>query len=169
VRDCRVLGEQFVSCKVVNPMDVEITGCEGVAFMVQGTTDLEWRQDKEPARNVVLRNLLIDSDLGYSPLTASTPDAGQSIQVSWHVRGLRIEGCTLNARGKGGSAIQLALDCHADIRGCTINGYNGMAGIARACALNLSNGGDPAGGGCSVNPDFATANTFVNQERILDS
>jgi hypothetical protein len=56
--------------------------------------------------------------------------------------------------------MQLAVDAHARVTGCTFEGWNGKRGATPACALELLDG-------CTVNDDFAQANTFVNQNRIL--
>jgi hypothetical protein len=158
VRDCSVAGEQFASIKLVNPQHTEVSGLRGVQLMIQGTSDLEWKIDKEPSTNTVVRDCTLDSRLGSGALAS----AGNAIQVSWHVHDLRIENCTLIAAGRAGHGIQFAVDVHGRIEGCTFDGFNGMAGIVPAHALDLVDGS-------TANADFAQVNQFVNQTHIQRS
>jgi hypothetical protein len=156
VRDCTVLGEQFASFKLVNPQDTEVSGLRGIGLMVQGTSDLEWKIDKEPSRNTRVRNCTFDKSLG----SGEVANEGNCIQVSWHVENLLIENCTLVAAGHNGHGIEFAVDAHGRVVGCTFDGFNGMRGNAPAHAVELFDHS-------SVNDDFASVNTFRNQRRIL--
>ncbi len=155
VRDCAVSGEQFASAKLVNPQHTEVSGLRGVQLMIQGTSDLAWKIDKEPSTHAVVRDCTLDARLGSGALASG----GNAIQVSWHVRDLRIENCALIAAGRAGHGIQFAVDVHGRIEGCTFDGFNGMAGVTPAHALDLVEGS-------TANPDFAQVNRFVNQRRI---
>jgi hypothetical protein len=156
VRDSAVLGEQFASFKLVNPQSTEVSGLRGIQLMLQGTSDLAWKIDKEPSRNTVVRSCTLDKSLGSGALA----ETGNGMQISWHVKDLTIENCTLIAAGQGGHGIQFAVDVHGRITGCTFDGFNGKAGVTPSCALQLVDGS-------TVNEDFAQVNTFVNQDRIL--
>jgi hypothetical protein len=156
VRDSAVLGEQFASFKLVNPQSTVVSGLRGIQLMLQGTSDLAWKIDKEPSRNTVVRSCTLDKSLGSGALA----ETGNGMQISWHVKDLTIENCTLIAAGQGGHGIQFAVDVHGRITGCTFDGFNGKAGVTPSCALQLVDGS-------TVNEDFAQVNTFVNQDRIL--
>lgn len=156
LRDSAVLGEQFASFKLVNPQDTVLSGLRGVQLMIQGTSDLEWKIDKQPSRNTVVRDCVFDKGLGSGDLARQ----GNCIQVSWHVKGLRIENCRLVAAGQDGHGIQFAVDVEGTVVGCSFEGFNGMRGQTPAHAIEVL-------GGSSVNADFAQANRFVNQRRIL--
>ncbi|TMA31814.1 MAG: hypothetical protein E6J87_14690 [Deltaproteobacteria bacterium] len=156
VRDCSTLGEQFASFKLVNPQRVEVSGLRGIQLMVQGTSDLAWKIDKEPSRDTFVRNCVFDKSLGSGEIA----DEGNGIQVSWNVLGLRIENCTLIASGHNGHGIQFAGDAHGTVVGCTFDGFNGTRGTNPAHAVEVLDRS-------SVNEDFAVVNTFRNQRRIL--
>jgi hypothetical protein len=157
LKDSSVLGEQFASFKLVNPVDTEVSGLLGTNLMIQGTSDLEWKIDKEPSRNVRVRDCTFDKGLG----SGAFADNGNAIQVSWHVRDLLIERCTLIAAGKNGHGIQFAVDAHGRVVNCVFEGFNGVRGVTPAHAVEVSDRTS------SVNADLAAINTFRNQQRIL--
>ena len=128
VRDCSALGEQFGSFKLVNSpvARVQVSGLRGVHLAVQGTSDLEWKIDKEPSRDTVVRDCVFDKNLGAGEIV----DGGNCIQVSWNVLGLRIENCTLIGAGHDGHGIQLAVNAHGTVVGCS-----SMASTARAARI----------------------------------
>lgn|GEM_PF-4991011 len=157
IRDCSVTGEQFASFKLVNPQDTEVSRLRGSSLMIQGTSDLQWKIDKEPSRNTRVRECVFDKSLGSGPFA----DEGNAIQVSWHVHDLSIERCTLLASGRDGHGIQFAVDSHGRVTNCVFDGFNGTRGVTPAHAVEL------ADRTCSVNADVAAVNTFRNQRRIL--
>jgi hypothetical protein len=157
LRDSSVLGEQFGSFKLVNPQDTEVSGLRGIHLMVQGTSDLEWKIDREPSRRTVVHDCVFDKGLG----SGEVAEQGNAIQVSWHVEDLRIERCTLVAAGRNGHGIQFAVDAHGRVVDCTFDGFNGTRGTAPAHAVEVADRSS------SVNADLAEVNSFRNQRRIL--
>lgn len=155
VRDSTVLGEQFGSFKLVNSQHTTVSGLHGNHLMVQGTSDLEWKIDKEPSRHTQVHDCVFDKRLGVGEVS----DEGNGIQVSWHVHDLRIERCMLIGGGKNGHGIQFAGDAHGRVVGCTFDGFNGVRGRGPAYAVETVDGS-------SVNADFEAVNTFRNQHRI---
>ena len=121
VRNCRIHGEQFASLKLVNPQRVEVSGIEGVGIMVQGTSDLEWKIDRAPARDVTITSCVVDKSLG----SGAVADEGNGFQVSWNVESILIRDCVLRAAGHNGHAIEFAKNVHGRVEGCTIDGFNG--------------------------------------------
>lgn len=157
VRNCRVHGEQFASLKLVNPQRVQVSGIEGVGIMVQGTSDLEWKIDRAPARDVSITSCIVDKSLGSGAIA----DEGNGFQVSWNVENIVIRSCTLRAAGRNGHAIEFAKNVHGRVEGCTIEGFNGRRFANPAYAVSIADNS-------SINPDFERVNTFVNQTRLID-
>ena len=156
VRNCTAVGEQFGSFKLVNPQDVQVSGLQGVNLMVQGTSDLDWKIDTVPAKNVRVSGSTLDKSLG----TGEIVDAGNALQISWNVENILIENCVLRAAGHDGHGIQFAKYVHGRVVGCTIEGFNGRRGQSPAYAIEVTDGS-------TVNDDFAKVNTFVDQHRII--
>lgn len=156
VRNCTVLGEQSGSFKLVNSQRTELSGLQGVTFMIQGTSDLGWSIDPEPSIDTCLHSSYFDKALSQ----AGSHKSKNCIQASWHVQGLRIENCSLHGGSQNGHAIQFALDVHGEVRGTDIHAFNGQAGSGPAYALDLVDSS-------SVNPDFLAANRFQDQQHYI--
>ncbi len=157
VRNCRIHGEQFASLKLVNPQRVQVSGVEGVGIMVQGTSDLEWKIDRAPARDVTITSCIVDKSLG----TGAIADEGNGFQISWNVESILIRSCTLRAAGRNGHGIEFAKNVHGKVEGCTIEGFNGRRFANPAYAISIADNS-------SINPDFDRVNTFLNQGRLID-
>ncbi len=157
VRNCVVTGEQFASLKLVNPQRVQVERIRGIGIMVQGTTDLEWKIDRSPARDVSISSCTIDKTLGTGPVV----DEGNALQVSWNVENILVRDCVIRAGGHNGHAIEFVKNVHGRVERCTIEGFNGKRYINPAFALSVTEDS-------SANPDFERVNTFVNQLRIVD-
>lgn len=154
LRDCDVRGEHWRSYKLVNPQNLEAARLVGNGLMVQGTADEVWKIHKEPARDIRLRDCVFDKSLG----TGKVREIGNGLQISWHVHGFDARGCKLDGDGQGGHGIQLAVDAHANVVDCTFEDFNGMRGGERCYAADVREG-------CTLNADFETRNTFVDQQR----
>jgi hypothetical protein len=157
VRNCTVLGEQFTSLKLVNPKGVVVSGITGIGMMVQGTSDLEWKIDREPARDVSIQDCRFDKSLGSGAIV----DLGNAIQVSWNVERITIRRCTIRSAGHDGHAIEFAKNVRGRVEQCTIEGFNGMRSRVPAHAINVLDNS-------SVNDDFATVNRFIDQRRLVN-
>jgi hypothetical protein len=154
IADCSAVGEFFGSFKLTNPQRVEVRGLRGGNIMIQGTSTADWKIHKSPARDVWIHDCVFDKKLIHGP-----NDGMNCVQISQNVGMVRIERCTLRASGKGGHAIQVVGDSHAQVVGCTIDGFNGRRGPNPAHAVHVLRGS-------SVNDDFEKANIFVDQQRI---
>jgi hypothetical protein len=112
--------------------------------------------NQAPTVGITLRNSVIDKSLG----SGSHVENGNAVQVSFHVHGFRLLDSQLRGRGKNGNAIEFAVDVQGEVRGCSISGFNGTRGGHPCHAISLWDGG-------KVNDDFATANEFVDQQRLV--
>lgn len=157
VRNCTVLGEQFVSMKLVNPQRVQATRINGPGIMVQGTSDREWKIDRTPARDVSIISCTIDKSLGEGEMV----EEGNALQVSWNVENILIRDTLVRAAGKNGHAIEFAGNVRGRVEGCSIEGFNGKRFLNPAYAILVADNS-------SVNADFEQVNTFVNQKRLIN-
>lgn len=156
IEDCSVLGEQYASYKLTHPMNVTGRRLRGISLMVQGTADRVWKIHKEPCRGTRILDSTFDKSLGSGAIAKE----GNGLQISINVADLLIKNCSLKASGKGGSGLQVAIDSHARIEGCTFEGFNGMRGNQPCYAIDVL-------AGCSINEDFEALNTFVDQHRLI--
>ncbi len=157
VLDCRATGELSGSCKLVHPKRVEVARLTGMNFSIQGTNQVAFDAvHPDPAEDVWIHDSTIDKSLGFGRAT----QGGHGISLYYNVKGVRVVNCILRAAGRHGNAIQLNENAHATVRGCTIEGFNGLRAAPNhpAYALQLYEG-------CTINDDFLTANRFQNQQR----
>lgn len=156
ISDCEILGEMFGGFKIVNPQRSQILRVRCPVAMVQGTSDLAWNIDKEPSRDTLMQDVVIDKSLG----AGKAVQGGNGFQISWNVRSLAVRGCSFIAAGHDGHGVEQAGDCQASFQGCTFRGWNGVRGTDPAHALHLLDG-------AKTNLDFQPLNQFVDQQRIL--
>lgn len=159
VHDCQMSGETFGAYKIVNAQRSRFQFLTGVNFQFQGTSDLTWTIDPEPSNDCLVQRCTIDKSLGYG----SIQQEAHGIQLAWNINSLAFRDCRVYARGEVGHGAQADLAVNVTFRDCEFAGWNRKAGPSSnddAYALDLRTGS-------SVNADFATANRFIQQTRIL--
>jgi hypothetical protein len=153
VENCSALGENS-GIKLLNPMFVQLTHAFTSTLMIQG--DVIPGVLRDQAQGVLVQQCVIDKSHGRSIQVSGA----NALQVSDRVSGLRLVDCTLHAGGQSGAGMQLARECHADVRGCTFIGFNGVPDGPATYAVEVS-------GGSTLNQDFLEVNRFFQQDHVL--
>lgn len=156
IEDCNNHGEQDVSCRLVNPIRGTIRNVRGIGFEILGTSDLTYTIDPTDASKVIVESCLVDKSLGYGKATIEDTNG---FQFSQNIQELQVLNCIVKSDDGDGHGIEFVTSVNGTIKGCTIQGWNGVRGVGPAYGFRRDISS-------SVNADVEQANNFINQQRI---
>jgi hypothetical protein len=168
LRNLDISGELDGGLKFTHSHRVQLYDSKTNRLMVQGTEYRDRNVDgtTDGSSDITVRRLIVDKRRG----TGDVSDAGNGVQVSYHVSGLDVEEYSLLSGGSDGHAIQLAGNCDASFKRGVISSWNGHRGTQPAAALDLVDNSkindDFGDDGPEGGPQRNQANKFHNQIRI---
>jgi hypothetical protein len=151
-------GEMYIGAKICRGGLVLMEDITTPSIMFQGSSACD--PALEGLSRLYVKRLYLNAATGYGV----GAESANKVQISFNVVG-SFEGGYIIGNGKDGNAIQVTGNCHLDMRGLTIGGFNGKRSSTSACALDLDE--RPPPWLSTINSDFESVNTFFNQNRRL--